>query len=231
VQSFLASMPDRYLLSNTPATIAEHFEADGRLKGPLAMDVKHYRKKAYSRLIITTLDAPGLFSNLCGVLAAYRINILGAQVYTRKGGEVLDIFHVNSPAGEVVADQAKWDKVKSDLLDVIQGIKRVEDVMKRVGPSILENKYRPGVKPHVHIDNDTSDNNTIIEIFAQDRVGLLYKISKVLVSLGLYIDVSKISTMGERVTDVFYVKDIFGQKIYYKKKLAEIKEAILEVVG
>lgn len=231
VDSFLQSMPDRYLLSNTPKVIAEHLGVTLRHREPLSMDIEHNERRGYTRLIITTLDAYGLFSMISGVLAANGVNILGAQVYTRKGGDVLDVFHVKGAHGEIIRDEKKWRKIENDLLDVIQGVRKVDSlVRKQLKPSILEKRYRPRVKPHVVINNEISDTNTVIEVYAQDRIGLLYSITSTLARQGLYIDVSKISTMGEQVTDVFYVKDIFGQKIYYDKKLDEIKKELLKVI-
>jgi [protein-PII] uridylyltransferase len=46
--------------------------------------------------------------------------------------------------------------------------------------------------------------------------------------LGLYIEVSKISTKVDQVADVFYVKDIFGHKITDSRKVQGIKKALLE---
>jgi len=231
IKAIIESMPERYLLSNTPASVASHLTIALNHEDPLTLDVKHKESRGYSRLIITTIDAPGLFSNICGVLSANSINILGAQVYTRKTGEVLDIFQVKSAIEGAVTDSSKWDRVRNDLIDVIKGKVKVETlVKKKQKPSILGGKYKPTIKPRVFIDNNISDTNTVIEIFAQDCIGLLYTISSTLVKEGLYIDVSKISTMGEQITDVFYVKDIFGQKIFYEKKLDEIKEALLKAI-
>lgn len=231
VKDFIDSMPERYLLANTPMSVASHLRIALKHEDPLTLDVMHNESRGYSRLIITTIDSPGLFSKICGVLSANSINILGAQIYTRKTGEVLDIFQVKSSIAGAVTDSRRWDNVKNDLIDVINGKVKVEKLVeKKCKPSILGKKYKPTIKPAVYMDNDISDTNTVVEIFAQDRIGLLYTISSTLFKQGLYIDVSKISTMGEQVTDVFYVKDIFGQKVFYEKKLNETKEALLKAI-
>jgi [protein-PII] uridylyltransferase len=113
---------------------------------------------------------------------------------------------------------------------VIQGVKKVEDVLAKRQPSILDDKYTPKVKPRVVINNEISDTNTVIEIYAEDCIGLLYAMTSTLFKCGFYIDVAKISTMGEQVTDVFYVKDIFGQKIFFEEKLEEVKNSLLKAV-
>lgn len=229
-EAFINSMPDRYLFSNTPAVIADHFRVAVKFREPLSFDITHNERRKYTRLIVTTLDSPGLFSKICGVLAANRINILGAQIYSRSGGEVFDIFHVKSPSGDIVADSEKWVKVEKNLLHVIQGTHRVEELVGKLGPSILDRKYRPKIKPRVIINNEISDSNTVIEVHARDKLGLLYQITSTLSRMNLFIDVAKISTMGEQVTDVFYVRDIFGQKIYYENRLRDIESELMNVV-
>ncbi|MEE8444206.1 MAG: hypothetical protein V3S44_02585, partial [Alphaproteobacteria bacterium] len=43
----------------------------------------------------------------------------------------------------------------------------------------------------------------------------------------LQISSAKISTFGERVVDVFYVKDVFGLKIEHEDKIEEIRTRLL----
>ena len=42
---------------------------------------------------------------------------------------------------------------------------------------------------------------------------------------------ASISTYGTRVTDIFYVKDLFGQKIIDEIKMKHIKNNLLEVLN
>ena len=79
----------------------------------------------------------------------------------------------------------------------------------------------------VVIDNHGSDFFSILEIFTQDRLGLLYTISKTLSETELNISFAKISTKVDQVVDVFYVTDLDGQKIYDEERMEEIKKAIL----
>ncbi len=69
---------------------------------------------------------------------------------------------------------------------------------------------------------------TVIDIFAHDKVGLLYFITRTLAELGVYIHVAKISTKVDQVADTFYVKDIFGQTISSEQKREEIRKALLD---
>lgn len=229
VKEVLRQMSTRYLLSHRSKEIVEHIRVVlARKDRPLAMKVEHEETAQYSNLIISTLDIPGLFSKITGMMAANGINILGAQISTMSNGVALDVLQVRSSAGEIIADPAKWQKVEQDLTAVVEGRVRVEELVnKRHRSSLLPTSSRPRFPSKVEIDNQVSDEYTVIDIFAHDRIGLLYQITRTLKELGLYIGVSKISTKVDQVADTFYVQDIFGQKITAPEKIEEAQRTLL----
>ncbi len=232
INKAINSLHTRYLMSYRSREIIPHLRlALSRGKKTLAMQVQHNREAEYTELTLATIDSAGLFSQIAGVMAAHSINILGAQVHTRKTGAVLDIFQVNSLIGGTVEKQKKWQRVEADLCEVLEGRIFVEDLFnKSQQPDYLKaaGKQQPQQRNKVEIDNSVSDRYTVIDIFAADKVGLLYAITRTLNELGLYIAVSKISTKVDQVADVFYVCDIFGQKITDPAKLEEIRSALLQ---
>lgn len=231
VEDFFQLLPPRYFLSNGPDSIAEHIKILGEFSGkPYVMTVRQDTFREYTELVICTHDVHGLFSMITGVMAANAVNILGAQVNTLKNGIVLDILQVNSPTGELITDEAKFRKVDKDLSDVITGRVKVASLVGKRKPSILDKKAKPKVRTFVQMDNEVSEVYTVIDIHTQNRVGLLYDITSTLSRVGLYIYISKISTKGDEAADIFYVKDIFGQKIYYKERLKEITETLFNVL-
>jgi [protein-PII] uridylyltransferase len=168
---------------------------------------------------------------ITGVMAANGMNILGAQIHTSTNGKVLDVLQVNSPQGFVVTDENRWKKLDEDMLLVLQGKVRVKSLVeKRQSPMLLTERPKPRFPTVVEIDNEVSDDYTVLDIFTHDKVGLLYRITSTLTALGLYIGVSKISTKVDQVADVFYVRDIFGHKIIDGKKLDKIKNRLLKAI-
>jgi len=231
VRELLQSSGTRYLLSHRSAEITEHLRLElGRGEATLAIEVKDDPAYGFSSLIISTLDVPGLFSMIAGVLAANGINILGAQVYTRNNGAALDILHVNNPQGGVIDNPAKWERVRIELQGVVEGRLKVAELVarRRKSGGLLVQPVKPRYPDRVEFDTDISREYTVIDIFTYDRVGLLYRITRTLADLGLYIYVAKISTKVDQAADTFYVKDIFGQKVSAEEKLEEIRSQLLE---
>ena len=227
----LNSLNNRYLLSYRSAEIIPHIRlALNRGRKAVAMQVEHMEDAKFTEVTIATIDSPGLFSQIAGVMAAHSINILGAQIHTRKNGDVLDVLQVNSPIGEIVNKPEKWRKVEEDLNAVLEGRVLVEDlVAKLTAPKFPVRPMRQTQRPNrIEFDNEVSDSYTVIDIYANDKVGLLYQITRTLKELGLYIAVSKIATKVDQAADVFYVHDIFGQKILDPVRIDEIRKTMLE---
>jgi [protein-PII] uridylyltransferase len=78
----------------------------------------------------------------------------------------------------------------------------------------------------VQVDNETSDRHTIIDVFADDRQGLLYVIARAIFNLGLSVHAARISTKLDQVVDVFYVTDMTGGKIADPGRCKLISEEI-----
>jgi [protein-PII] uridylyltransferase len=82
----------------------------------------------------------------------------------------------------------------------------------------------------VRADNSTSERFTVLDIFAADRMGLLYAISRTLFELGLSVWVAKIGTYLDQVVDVFYVTDQEGRKIENEERLQHIRTRLLHAI-
>jgi len=232
VKEELKALSTRHLLSNPPVAIAEHVRMLLSLgNSTFVSRLSHEPEGGYSTFSICTLDTPGLFSMITGVMAANGMNILGARISTSSNGKALDVLQVNSPQGFVVTDESRWKRVEEDLRQIIQGRVRVGTLVeRRHRPSLLMEKVKPRFPTVIEIDNEVSDAYTVIDIYTHDKVGLLYGITSTLTELGLYIGVSKISTKIDQVADTFYVRDIFGHKITSEDKLNEIKGRLLQAI-
>ena len=97
---------------------------------------------------------------------------------------------------------------------------------KKGEPSILSNVKKPSRAPRIIVDNKSSDFFTLIELFADDRVALLYLITRTLFDLRLDIRIAKIATKADQIADIFYIRDLEGQKVENEEHLKEIEEAL-----
>jgi [protein-PII] uridylyltransferase len=97
---------------------------------------------------------------------------------------------------------------------VIGGELNVEQMVAQAGrPSALPARVVPRVGTTVEIDNQVSERFTVVDVYTQDRVGILFAITNALFHLDLSIHLAKITTNVDAVFDVFYVSDTQGRKI------------------
>jgi [protein-PII] uridylyltransferase len=225
-----------YWLTFEIATLARHArlvrEAE-QTKAPLTVDTRIDRARGVTEVTIYTADHPGLFSRLCGAMALAGANIVGAQIYTMSNGMALDTFHLQDAAG--VADDGargafarpeRIARLATHIEQTLSGRIRLRETLSK-RPAFVSRTRVFRVPPRVLIDNTASATHTLIEVNGRDRMGLLYEVTSALTSLGLSIATAKIATYGERVVDVFYVKDVFGHKIDQDAKLKRIRERLL----
>lgn len=232
VKDRLKLMSTRYLFAQRSQNIAEHIRLImERRDQPMAFKTTNAADIDYTELTIVTVDIPGLFTMITGVLAAFNINILGAQIYTQKDGLAFDILQVKGHQGRPIVSEEKWQQVREALQAVIEGRQLVEDLVReRQRMPSLPTSPRPRKPSRIEIDNEVSRDYSVVDIYTHDKVGLLYTICKTLRDMGLYIGVSKISTKVDQVADTFYVRDIFGQKITAPEKIAELRRALLDAI-
>jgi [protein-PII] uridylyltransferase len=82
------------------------------------------------------------------------------------------------------------------------------------------------VSTEIEVDNEVSDHFTVLDVYTQDRVGVLFAIANTLFHLDVSIHLAKITTNVDQVLDVFYVTDRDGRKILDEERLAEIRSRI-----
>ncbi|MCK4738474.1 MAG: [protein-PII] uridylyltransferase [Deltaproteobacteria bacterium] len=231
INDFFDSLPARYYLNTEVEKIYEHTRIFSKLKNNvLVIETTQVVERGYTELVICTSDTHGLFAMICGVLTANSINILGAQINTLKNGITIDVLQVENIYGKLVTSERKIKKVASDLEDVITSKVRVEKLVRSLKPSILDNKPKPKVPTRILIDNEVSIDFTVLEIHAPDKLGLLYDISSSLTEAGFYIHLAKISTKGDEAADIFYISDIFGQKVFFEERLDSLKLRLSNII-
>ena len=228
VNRFIDIMPARYFMSTSEPEILEHFALMDQFRGWGAVSsVSHFPEKDCSSVVVCTNDRPGLFAAITGVLAALRLDILNARIFTATDGRILDVFRVSHHGkSEMVMSEAKWAKFRSTLEGVLEGEIDVARLVASSGTSTLLQKRLPRVITTIEIDNDAAEDFTIVEVFTADRIGVLFAITYALHQLGLSIHVAKISTNVDQVADVFYVTDEQGAKIVEAARLEQIKRTL-----
>jgi [protein-PII] uridylyltransferase len=236
MDAYLASMPERYLLANSAASIVEH----ARVVAGRGSRVAHVarvpdRHPEAAELCVVAEDRPGLLASIAACITANRLEVLAAQVYSRQVGdrvEAVDLFWVRDRDGGTDGVPGALPRLARDLDDVCSS--RVEGgalLDARIGSaSPWRERPSPAVPTEVILDGRASPRHTVVEVFARDRPGLLHRIARAMHELGLSIALSKVNTEGTRVADVFYVSELDGSKVAPGERYGVIRDALVQAI-
>ena len=132
---------------------------------------------------------------------------------TRQDGIVVDTFQVADPDYQGAPPADRRESIGEQNRAVLTAPERLNRSLRR-GDGLTSGRSMPAHRQptEVRIDNETSDRYTILDVFADDRQGLLYVITNAIFQLGLSVHASRISTRLDQVADVFYVTDASGKK-------------------
>jgi [protein-PII] uridylyltransferase len=221
-----------YWLSLDAETHARHArlmrEADTG-DAPLTVEKRIDPARAVTEITLYTADHPGLFSRIAGALAVSGANIVDAKIMTMSNGMALDTLWVQDREGGPFDRPDKLAKLAFTFENVLTGDLKPHIELERP-PAFPSRTSVFTVPPRVLVDNQASRFHTVVEVNGRDRPGLLYELTRELTRLNLQVSSAKISTYGEKVVDVFYVKNLFGHKIEHPQKLDEIRAALTAVL-
>ncbi|MFT6556903.1 [protein-PII] uridylyltransferase [Sneathiella sp.] len=181
--------------------------------------------RSVTEVTVYTADHPGLFARIAAAMSLSGANFVDAKIHTTTDGMALDSFVVQDHEGDVYG---RMDKLRTAIRDTLSGkVKAHLELEKRKKSSIPSRTRVFKAEPSVLVNNVASNIHTVIEVRGRDRPGLLADLTRTLFTLSVTIASAHISTFGERVVDVFYVKDMFGLKITNKVKIKNIERKLM----
>ena len=230
----LFALPSTYLDSTPPKQIAEDLRMlDGLGPREVKAQGENLPESGTLHFTVATREdiVPGIFHRLTGALSSQGLEILSAQINTLADGLVIDRFWVYDPD---YTGQSPPDRIAQINSSLAESLRRPASNPPSFRRTWLRGQPQPTPLPpariRVKVDNNSSDRYTILDIFAHDRVGLLYTITRRLFELGLSVSRAKIATHLDQVVDVFYVTNEAGKKIEDDAEIGEIRRQIREAI-
>lgn len=200
-----------YLFHFTQDEINQHIE---EIEKGSKISTFFKENETFTNITVITKDSDSLLAKLCGALSINDLNIYDARIFTRKDGIVIDSFNVTDFRTNKAIESNRYGKIEVSLNKVLTGeilidkeVKKFKSKWKR----LHHNQYNP--KKKISINFEKHKLYTIIDVHAQDSIGLLYKITHKMVALGLTVYLAKISTQIDSVVDAFYVLKNNGEKL------------------
>ncbi len=190
-------------------------------RGELAIDWSD-RDDGLLECAVAAPDRTGLLARVAGALALFGFDIRDAAGYIADG-MALEVFAGADRFGRL-ADSEGRDAVIVTLRNALTGERPLDEQLRaRI------RRYRipdPGDVTIV-VDQDASPSATVVEVHTPDHVGLLARVASTFADLDVDVRTAKVSTLGDRVVDVFYVHDAAGNKITKQLTLDQLRATLL----
>jgi [protein-PII] uridylyltransferase len=142
-------------------------------------------------------DQPDLFARICSYFDGKGLSILDAKIHTTKQHYALDTFLISASNYDKIIDQ-----IESELTLLLSS----QSALPSPGKNRLSRLARTfPIVPTVELQPDERGQYYLLSITANDRIGLLYSVARVLANYKINLYTAKIMTLGERVEDVFLI--------------------------
>ncbi len=199
-------------------------EADKSDKA-LATDFVTRAFEGMTEITVFAPDHPRLLSVIAGACTVTGANIFSAQIFTTTTGEALDTIAIRREFDDDDDERRRADRIGELIEDTLSGATRLPEIVAtRVAKPARVRAF--SLESAIAIENDWSDHFTVIEATGLDRPGLLYDLTRAISALNLNIGSAHIGTFGERAVDVFYVRDLTGEKITNGNRKAAIRRRL-----
>ncbi|MGH6876190.1 MAG: [protein-PII] uridylyltransferase [Rhizomicrobium sp.] len=228
----LAHHHDNYWLAFEEAQLERNARLRKLVKDgaePFALHADIDPTRSICEIVVCTPDRPGLFSQLAGAIAASGGSIVEAKAFTADDGLALDVFSVLDAEGGVFGDAHRIAKLRGAVAHALEGRAPARAGLTRIVGARRAAAF--AVRPRVNFDNAASAAATVVELEGADRPGLLHAIARAIFEESLSISTAIVATYGERVVDVFYVRDGSGHKVTAADRLAHLEARLLRALA
>jgi len=227
-----ANPGDEYFLRESVDTLVWHALAlfeHGTSDKPLVLisDTSDVAFEGATQVFIYMKNQPHLFAAMTAALDQLHLNIQDARIITSQNNNALDTYIVLDENGEPISELARLEKIKVTLEKTLANPAEYSElIQRRTSRQLKQFEF----KPMVNLSNDPFNKRSCLEVIAPDRPGLLARMGKLFMEYELSLDTAKILTEGEKVDDIFYLKDKNGQPISDPDFCRELQDAVVETL-
>jgi [protein-PII] uridylyltransferase len=227
IESAWKHVSDDYFLRYSADEIAWHtiaIAASNEEDLPLVL-LRPQTQRGSAEIFVYTKNEGTIFSLSTATLDQLGLTILDARIITTLDHYVLNSFLVLEQSGEPIEDLFRevhiCNVLRQNLLQ--NKVKKTKNIHRQSRQA----KHFP-ILTNIEFHTDSLNRYTIIELISTDYAGLLSKIGQAFVQQDIHLHSAKISTIGSRVEDTFYITNSEQQPITDLQKLDEIRLAILK---
>jgi len=249
IEAHFNVLPDRYFVHTSAQEIYLHIRMVNRLLHSIAqaesigslvpiLDWQDDRDQALTVVNVVTWDRAGLFFRLAGAFTVAGVNILSVKAISRTDHIAIDTFLVCDPGGGPVqnphAKEIFEQAIKDSLLhnkDLLPQIQEQARKHRRLSYLRSQDHVNAPLPPSIDIYQELAQRRTIIEVQADDRIGLLYQLTKAISDHNFDITFARISTERGVAIDTFHIQSLAPADADITAQLFSLRDELNKIVA
>ncbi len=181
-----------------------------------------------NEFLVYTPDRDDLFVIITAGLGRLNLSIVDARIHTLRNGFALDTFVVLDHNGKAVSDARQLAQLQKAMRDQLLNPRPGKDLQSAQLTRQL--KHFP-IETRVTFSPSLKGQQTIMEVAAQDRTGLLHQVALALKTCHVNLIAAKVSTYGERAEDIFFINGRDHKPLTDKEQLTSLEAEIVRRLG
>ena len=207
------------ILNHTP--LGQAFDADS---SPLVV-LREHRALALDavQVFVYTQNQTNLFAVTMAVFDQMNLDVLDARIITATRDFALDSYVLLDRSGTLLADADSQQELKQRLIDAFKNPTVPKLTQKRL-PRQLRHFDVP---TQISFAFNEASNQHIMSLQTLDQPGLLARVGQVFLQQEIEVHAARITTLGERAEDMFYISDQNDAPLT-PAKLDKLQQALID---
>ncbi len=231
VLDYWSLLGDDYFLREDAHNIAWHTQAilehgDDPLPLVLIRKTSYRVFEGATEIFIYSEDLPTLFPATVAAMDQLNLNIQDARIILTDHGRTLNTYTVLTDDNQPLSENPEYlAHIQQHLTEELDDPEDYPEIIQRRVPRQLKLFTTP---TRLTLSNDPAAQQTVLEVITPDRPGLLARIGRIFVEFDISVRKAKISSIGERVEDFFFITDGQNQPISDPELCRRLQQAICD---
>lgn len=204
IDDFCSALPTRYFISARATRVRDHYHlfAEHVATGAGSAHLAGLGEQEHVEVTVVCRNQAGLLARLAGAIAASRLAVFSAEIYSLAGDVALDVFHVADPYA-VLSDARRREQLRAALLAAVNGVHARRRTVPTLWPTVID--ALPPIRPAVTASNEAASDHSVFDVVTGDRDRLLLDIAGFFHDERLSVELAFVTTEGRTARDSFYV--------------------------
>lgn len=225
IDSVCDRVPGDYFLRHHPLEIKWHVNSIlSHTDQPRLVSIRQSIYTRNTKVFVYGDEAAHAFSQVTGTLGSLGLSILNAEIFTTRDNKIMDTFIIQDRNNQAVTDPEVIEQIERKLLKALESDSIYEGKYNARKPRQLKAFDHP---TQVQFEQDYLNSRTMMEISAIDIPGVLSVIANVIAEMDINITHAKISTLGEKIDDIFFLTTPDGNAITDQTVLDALEQGLV----